>query len=604
MTIEKQIGVRQARSLTVRKEDAQQADRTVMLAFASEEPVERGYGIEILSCDPANVDLSRMLDGAPLLCDHDAEEQIGVVESASVDADRKCRAVVRFSKGEDGEEMLQDVLDGIRRKCSVGYEVTRLVDRRERADGVTEFVWAWKPYEISLTSIPADNSVGVGRSAEAVAQTQEIKEVPKTHNVQIKETRNMAIEVDNERARTSEILALGQHHKMTDEAHKAVAEGASADQFRAQVLKTMEARVAEAQKPQTIGMGTQEVKDYSMVRAINALANGQPLTGLEKECHEAMCKNGKKTRSGLSFLVPADVVMDRNFSRASILTTPANQGGYTVQTNVLGGSFIDILRAKMVLSKLGVTMLTGLTGDVLIPGKLAKGAIGWIAEGSATTIDSMTFKQVPLIPKTIRGAQAFSRKMLIQSSVDVEALVRQDLAASIGVELDRVGLAGSGIGAEPKGILNFTSVGSSTTTGASGLTYTIACELETAIANANADVGNLAFVTNAKVRGKARTTLKTSGATNSLMLWEAMQALYPCEVTNNVPATLGTGNKSALILGNFADLLIGLWSGQEIVVDPYSRSLYGEVQIIAFQEADINARHEESFAAAQDLVTT
>ncbi len=152
--------------------------------------------------------------------------------------------------------------------------------------------------------------------------------------------------------------------------------------------------------------------------------------------------------------------------------------------------------------------------------------------------------------------------------------------------------------------MNFTSVGSSTTTGASGLTYTIACELETAIANANADVGNLAFVTNAKVRGKARTTLKTSGATNSLMLWEAMQALYPCEVTNNVPATLGTGNKSALILGNFADLLIGLWSGQEIVVDPYSRSLYGEVQIIAFQEADINARHEESFAAAQDLVTT
>jgi HK97 family phage major capsid protein len=603
MTIEKQIGVRQSRSLTMRKEDGNAGDRTVTLAFASEEPVERGYGIEILSCDPAHVDLSRMLDGAPLLCDHDVSEQIGVVESATVDADRKCRAVVRFSKGEDGEEMLQDVLDGIRRKCSVGYEVTQLVDRRERADGVTEFVWAWKPYEISLTAVPADNTVGVGRSAEAVAKSQET-EVQKVHNIEVKETRKMETEITGERARTGEILALGQHHKMTEEAHKAVAEGASADQFRAQVLKTMEARVAEAQKPQTIGMNQQEVRNYSMVRAINALANGQPLTGMEKECHEAMLKDGKKTRSGLSFMVPADVIIDRNFSSGQILTTPANQGGYAVQTNVLGGSFVDILRNKMVLSKLGVTMLTGLTGDVLIPGKLAKGAIGWVAEGSATNLDAFTFRQIPLIPKTIRGAQAFSRKMLIQSSVDVESLVRQDLAASIGVELDRVGLAGSGIGAEPKGILNFASVGSSTTTGASGLTYTIACELETAVANANADMGSMAFVTNAKVRGKARTTLKTSGATNSVMLWEAMQALYPCEVTNNVPATLGSGNKSALIFGAFDQLLIGLWSGQEIVVDPYSRSLYGEVQIVCFQEADVNARHEAAFAAAQDLVTT
>jgi hypothetical protein len=151
---------------------------------------------------------------------------------------------------------------------------------------------------------------------------------------------------------------------------------------------------------------------------------------------------------------------------------------------------------------------------------------------------------------------------------------------------------------------NWIILGSSTTTGASGLTYTIACELETAVANANADMGSLAFVTNAKVRGKARTTLKTAGATNSVMLWEAMQALYPCEVTNNVPATLGTGNKSACIFGAFDQLLIGLWSGQEIVVDPYSRSLYGEVQIVCFQEADVNARHEAAFSAAQDLVTT
>jgi HK97 family phage major capsid protein len=230
--------------------------------------------------------------------------------------------------------------------------------------------------------------------------------------------------------------------------------------------------------------------------------------------------------------------------------------------------------------------------------------VAWIAEGSATTLSGLTFRQIPMVPKTIRGAQAFSRKMMMQASLDVESLVRNDLTMSIGVELDRVGLNGSGAGAEPRGLLNMASIGSVTTTGA-GLTWAAVCELESDVAIANADIGSLAFCTNARVRGKAKQTLKMSTATNGVTLWEALTAMYPAEVTNNMPSTLGVGgNASACVFGNWNDLMIGLWSGQEVLVDPYSRSLYGEIQVVMFQEADIAARHEDSFSAVQDLITT
>ena len=605
-----EVGKQHRRSF---KLDARQFDpetRTVQLAFASEAPVERLYGIEILSCAPQDVDLTRLLDGGPFLMDHDPGEQVGVVMSASIDQDKVARATVKLSRSEDGEELALDIADGIRTKVSVGYQVTRLLDKRERPDGQTEYVWAWMPYEISSVAIPADNSVGIGRAAAnvdavaAIPQATEATAETVVIEVVTQEKRNMADELNTERERAKEILALGEHHKMQGDAAKAVAEGMPVEQFRANVLGTLEKRLADAQKPQMVGMDTAEVKRYSMVKAIRELADNGRLTGLEKEAHEAVAKSGKKTRGGLSFLVPADVTFDNSYARGNILTTPAAQGGYAIQTNVLGGSFVDILRNKMVLSKLGATMLTGLQGDISIPAKLAAGSVAWIAEGSATTLSGLTFRQIPMVPKTIRCAQAFSRKMMMQASLDVEALVRNDLTMSIGVELDRVGLNGSGAGAEPRGLLNMASIGSVTTTGA-GLTWAAVCELESDVAIANADIGSLAFCTNAKVRGKAKQTLKISTATNGVTLWEALTAMYPAEVTNNMPSTLGVGsNASACVFGNWNDLLIGLWSGQEVLVDPYSRSLYGEIQVVMFQEADVAARHEDSFSAVQDLITT
>jgi hypothetical protein len=124
---------------------------------------------------------------------------------------------------------------------------------------------------------------------------------------------------------------------------------------------------------------------------------------------------------------------------------------------------------------------------------------------------------------------------------------------------------------------------------------------------ANADVGTLAYLTNAKVRGKLKGTSKVSGQNG--FVWEAGNTPlngYRCGVTNAVPSNLtkGTGtNLSAILFGNFADLVIGMWGTLDLMVDPYTGSTAGTVRVVALQDVDVAVRHVESFATMVDAVT-
>ena len=152
------------RELTFSREAINQETRTVQLAFASEVPYERYWGTEILDCGAGSIRLDRLLNKAPLLFNHDSDELLGVVENVSLGADRICRATVRFGKGEDAEEQYQNVLDGILTKVSVGYMIHELVLEKESKDETVYRVTDWEPYEISMVTVPADDTVGVGRS--------------------------------------------------------------------------------------------------------------------------------------------------------------------------------------------------------------------------------------------------------------------------------------------------------------------------------------------------------------------------------------------------------------------------------------------------------
>lgn len=631
----------QKRSLRVERAQVNEEERTVELAFASDAPYERWWGVEILDCTSSAVNLERLNGRHPLLLNHDTRQQIGVVEKAWVDSDRKCRAQVRFSRSTLGQEIWQDVLDGIRELVSVGYSIDDMVLESRNDDTATYRVTSWTPFEVSIVPVPADASVGVGRSlapeAAPTAQPQETRmsdptttpTAPAQPDIRVIQTQAAAAE----RERANAIRAMGHAHGLADEATAAINNDTSVDAFRALVLQKLEERgkIKPAVTPE-LGLSERETQQYSITRLMMALLEPndreiQRAAGFEIECSVQARKLRPIDESSLhaghrhvGFTVPIDVLrgsiareakvaeaVRSMLAQRDLLVGTATAGGNLVATDLLAGSFIDLLRNRMVLAQLGATVLDGLTGNVAIPSQTSGAATYWVSENTAVTESQAAFGQVTLTPKTVGMFTDFSRKTLLQATPAIEALVRADLANGIAVEIDRVGLAGSGTGAEPRGIINTAGIGAvAGGTNGAAPTYTHMVALEEAVGIANADIGSMAYVTNAKMRAQLKLTQVFSG-TNGNPVWNGGEVNgYRAAATNSVPSNLTKGTSSgvcsAIAFGNWSDLLMGFWSGLDLIMDPYSNATMGGRRIVALQDCDVAARRAASFAAMLDAL--
>lgn len=346
-----------------------------------------------------------------------------------------------------------------------------------------------------------------------------------------------------------------------------------------------------------IGLSEKEAREYSFLRVIQAQLLGKPeLAAFEREVSEATAKRLGKSPQG--FYVPVDV-LKRDL-------TKAGDGQYLVQTDVMAANFIELLRNKMVTKQLGATFLSGLVGDIAIPKQTGGATAYWIDESGTITESQQSLAQVVLSPKTVGAYTDISRKLVNQSSIDVESFVRNDLATVLALAIDAAAINGSGTGNEPVGILNQTGVGLvSLGTDGGQMTFDKLVEMETLVSEANADIGTLRYVTNARVRGALKTTPKVAGY--PVYLWENGDIVngYRAFVSNQVPGNLTKGagtNLSAMIFGNFADLIIGEWGALDLLVDPYTNSANGAVRIRVLQDVDINVRHPESFAVCKDII--
>lgn len=594
-------------------------NRTVEMAFSSEEPYRRYFGIEILGHAAEEVDMEFLSSGrAPLLAGHDHDDQIGVIERAWLDADRKGRAVVRFGKGARADEIFQDVIDGIRANVSVGYRVQEMqLIKSDEEEGETYRVTRWQPLETSIVAVPADLSVGVGRSAdqgtiiEVKSMSEKVYQEVETINLDAVKKEALT----SERARIREIMALGQQHGFDQLATQAVAKDTTVDQFRAQVLDELSKRgLKPVEVPDAaIGLSEKETRDFSFVRALRALANPtdrrlQEAASFEFEASEAVAKRLQRSAQGV--MVPLEVM------KRDLTVGTATAGGNLVATNLLAGSFIDLLRNAMMVETMGARMLTGLVGDLAIPRQTGGATSYWVAEGNAPTESAQAFDQVSMTPKTVGAWTDISRKLLKQSSIDIEMFVRSDLATILALAIDSAAINGRGVTTynEPTGILNTTGIGA-VAGGDNGLApaWSHIVDLWSEVAVDNAAFGATGFLTNSKVVGTLMTVEKATNTAQFVVgnfpdaSGITAMAGSRCGVSNQVPSTLDKGTSegvcSAIIYGNWADLLIGMWGTLDLTVDPYALSTQGAVRVIALQDVDVAVRHPESFAAMQDALT-
>lgn len=348
-----------------------------------------------------------------------------------------------------------------------------------------------------------------------------------------------------------------------------------------------------------------ECRAFSLTKAIAAqLPNSQVDAGREREISQEIA-----TRSGRKFegiAVPMSVFEER------VLTTAAPAGGpgsNIIATDYRGDLYIDRLRAALKVRQLGATVLSGLQGNVDIPRLKASATAGWVAENTALTPSDPQFEKISLTPKHCGAIAEYSRNMLQQSSPDIEALLRGDFAAILAEAIDVVAISGSGTGAVPKGILSTVGIGD-VPIGTNGgpITWASVIDLIAAVETANATGSG--FLTNAKVVKSARKTAKVA-STDSAMVMDAPGILagYALQSSNLVPSNLTKGTSSgvcsALIFGNWSDLLLGYWSAFDLLVNPYESTAYakGNVQIRGMLTMDVQVRQPASFAAIKDLTT-
>lgn len=563
-------------------------NRTVRMAISSEEPVARSFGMEVLEHSEDAMDLSFLKSGrAPLLLDHDPEKQVGVIESVSLDdSARRLRATVRFGKGALAREAFDDVTDGIKANVSIGYSVQKM----ERKDKDTYVVKKFRIHEASLVSIPADVTVGVGRSDEASQQP-----VIVTDNAEeqiMSEVDVQAVEAQARQAaqkNAAQIIELGSRHNKSEMAQRAISEGVSIEEFRGQLLE--EIGSTRALEDQEIGLTEKEVGRFSLMRAIHALANptdrrAQEAAAFEFEASRSAAQQYGVTAQGI--MLPAEVL--RNWKR----DMSAGSDGDLIAEDFKGEEFIDALRNASSVMQAGARMLGGLSGDVKIPKKTAASTAAFVAsEGTAAAESEMTIGNVSMTPKTLGAFTDVTRQLLIQSSLDVEALIRDDLAQSIATAIDKAGLEGSGSSGNPTGILNTSGVNQVTNFAAANPTFAEVVTLETAVAEDNALMGNLSYILPASMYGALKTTEKASNTAQFVVEPGGTLNGYRGIVSNQATA----GN---LYFGNFSDLLIGMFGGLDIVVDPYSNSTSGTVRVVALQSVDVAVRHAVSFAFGND----
>ena len=587
---------RREAQLTVRGDNSDTLD----LCFSSETPVDRGPYMEILGHGPGECDLTRLQGGDhPLLLNHDPDQQIGVVTRAWISGDRKGRATVKFSNSALAREILDDVKRKIRKCCSVGYRRTKELACEVR-DGITYVRFAFQPFEASIVAVPADTSVGIGRSDSTELHYQ---------NHMITTTEN------SEAARRAEIEAISKNMSERIPGAAAVCAEAIATGVSVRALQdklfTMLPNVVPVSRA-TINIPESLSKRYSISRAILGASENR-LDGLERELSQECARTSRKDPQG--FYIPHAIL-----TRANNAVGTATLGGNIVATELAAGNFIELLRNKAWVAKLGARMLDGLVGNVVIPRGLASAVGYWVGEAVSTTQSNTGFDQLTLTPHAVTGYECYSKQLLIQSNPSIDALIRDDMIISLALALDSAALnvAPTAIGgaSAPTSIRGTTGVATVTNSAAGALpTFEKILELEAAVAAGNADSASCAYLTNPEVRRVLKSAVKTTYAGAYGFIWENQGADgsgtvngYKAAVTNQLgdAETFGTLTTvcSAIYFGNWNDLIIGSWgSGLDVVVDPYSAAATREIKIYASQWVDLGVRHPASFAFMPDCLT-
>jgi len=405
-----------------------------------------------------------------------------------------------------------------------------------------------------------------------------------------------------EKLRISTILGLcrrsyGQYKPSEEDRDRWISEGKSPDEVSQTILEQISTRAQATTKDAVgmVGLTEAEVKRYSITKAIRACTEKSwpKHAAFEAEVSQALGRKLGKQAGEFNFYVPLEVQQAQGLGRGQrdINVATSTLGGYLVGTTVMG--FVDLLRNRSVVMRLGATILPGLSGSVSIP-KLTGASTGyWFASEAGTATESTpTFGQLALTPKTVGGYVEISRQLLLQTQYNADAIINSDLARVIGLSVDTAALSGPGTAGQPTGITQTSGIGTANPTAGTACVYADVIRFQSVVAGGNAMMPGFAYVTTPTVAGifmgKPRFT------NSDTPIWQG-NILDGQVVGAQAMTSLQIGS-GQMLGGDFSNVVIGEWGVLEIEANPYAQFQSGIIGVRALYTVDVGIRYAAAFA--------
>lgn len=615
--------------LQMRKEDGV---TRLTFSLSSQYEVERWFGTEVLDHSASAIRLDRLKRGAmPLLFNHNFDDPIGMIDSGRI-VDKRLIVDAHLFATERARE-IETMIEGGLRNVSVQYRVHAIEEeKKDNRFTATD----WEPLEGSFVTVPADPTVGLGRSDQQfeVRMIAPVDETPAKSAVTVGATkmgdenaaagesadnkaekksekkvdirageqdgsRKQPNAVDLEKARQRAIENLCKANKLDDKYKDYwVGAGLSIEQVSEDLLRIIEERGKTNPQPLSrVGLTERETKRFSLARAIVACKDQNwSNAGFELECSRAVAQKLGRVPEPTKFFIPFEVMerpVDLNAAKRDLTVATAGAGGYLVSTDNVG--FIEMLRNRSVAFRMGARRLSGLQGNVTVPRQSAAATAYWLAnEATQATESQQTFVQISLAPKTVAAYTEVSRLLLLQSSPSAEAIVTDDLAQVAALAADLAVISGSGASGQPTGILNTSGIGSVTGT---SLAYAGILEFQTDVATANVTPLRGGYVTTPAVAALLMQRARFSNTDTPLWsgnIWDGQVSGFPAMSSNQMAS-------ATMVFGDWQEVVVGEWGVLEVEVNPYANFQAGIIGVRAMYSLDVGVRRPFAFSAASSI---
>jgi len=627
------------RELLVPSSSIDVENRTIEVAFVSETPVSRVIDnqvfYEILLCNPENVDMSRLNNNGPVLFNHDRDKLIGAVVNARIDADKVGRATLKISAAGLGSTMFAMTQEGILNKVSIGYNIFDY-----RIEGNNIIVTDYEIYEISLVTVPADDTVGLGRSEELEYQLEtanqksiNTSDKQNSEESEMEENDQEQVRLDNEEYDIKETLIVD-NDENGGVANIELSDGELEELVskRPDLLKKLQDKGVEPETlnsnepsededqrdldtypdaddeadhtvdevPNNDGEEERKRELTSIGKVLNvdvsdAIAKGISVTDFKRSLNENkkpnVKENNKMTKSVINGLIRA--AAEGKPFEGDRLQVPANElvratstaaatGGALVK-EVYVDSYIDVLRANSIFAQLPIQVFSGLEGEgnLVLP-KLSSDyteMFAMISEGADSPLVDAAFERIVLKPQTFSGSVPITRT-LIKSAETAERYVQDSMVRGAGLKLERL-ILDQIVAAAPNETLT------------AAPSQKDVQDALAVLAAANVRVDNVVAVVHPTTAAALRSTLVGNNTAAKYMIEGFRFEAWLCDSVRVIESTQVKAGE--IVFGDFSNVILASWGG--LAVDRDDTTLRASQGIIlrTFAYIDHAVAHEEAF---------